>query len=113
MDPKNEAAPPQIFSEVIRYRDLDFILTGFSFGWCAYPQNFPHYENRSIDLDTLWLAHDQGKFIINWHPIPQTLEACEAAVVAWTDMTFEYIKTGETIHSQFQRRFYGGQNGET
>lgn len=107
---KEEATALEIIAETVRYRGIDFILAGYSFGWRAYPQNFPSYGNRSTDLDTLWLVQEQEKYFINWPPIPQTLEACEAAVIAWADMTYEYIATGKTIEAQFQQRYYGGQS---
>ena len=89
---------------------FEFAIAPYNEGFRAYILTPINYWGRPDDLLTTCRAYDQaqGLYYVNfyWSPLPPTIEACEAVIALWSDLTVAYIYTSETIYSQFWRRFY-------
>ena len=105
------------YTEVLFYRTSDNsmdIQFGFKYdyaagGWKAYILTPLHYGYRPSDLHSTHRLYDPAVqlYYVCWTPLPATLDDCKNVVAMWSDMTVHYIRTGETLDSQFIR-LYGG-----
>lgn len=69
----------------------------------------PSYRNRNSDAMTTHrlssLRHDCYHIIcVNAYHTPQTEEAAKKLSMDWAELTWNYIKTGETIDQQLAKR---------
>ena len=89
---------------------MEFALAQYGDIWRVYLLSPIDYKGRPDDLYiTCRQCDEHGLIYICWYPPPLSLEVAEAVATTWAEMTATYIRTGESICSQYSRAYYGGR----
>jgi hypothetical protein len=103
------------YNQVLNYTTLDktrtiqFGLTNSApgaEGWRAYILSPIYYMGRADDCHSTHRYYDDlhDMYYVCWDPEPDTFDEMKSIVAMWGELTHDYIRTGESIDSQFARR---------
>jgi len=75
-------------------------------GWRAYILSPINYRGRASDGHTSHRYHDDINklYYVCWDPEPATFAEMKSIAAMWAELTHDYIRTGESIDSQYRWR---------